>query len=296
MLALRFINSGVKIKHATKGLLAIVRGARHYRRRFAANCLVAAGYDSHRSVQLVGRLPQRLVLKPRFERQIFYKRSSSIPLRNRDHVSFANRRGLFLAAESVDHDEYLVRTNRGIPAKRCVFYAHGESAFAHSRAQQVGDIHSSALNAVVATDDLKIASIRPVVTVIVTPVITVAPIVSRRSWQGVHRDIDAIPAFFVSKFALDSGAIAREDAQVFVLADRGIATHGLIVDGHAAIHASARKQVDEQPRNIGALTAPAVIGAQDLPDLFLSGEPRAEENASKETDYERCKQNSNATS
>jgi hypothetical protein len=93
-------------------------------------------HHSHRLCELVGGLPQRLVLKrPRLDEHFSLRSSVRFPdrksLRNYKAVPFPHGRCLFLTAVSVDDDQDLIRPDGGIATEIGVVHIHCQHALPH---------------------------------------------------------------------------------------------------------------------------------------------------------------------
>src|ERR1700756_2564224 len=151
-----------------------------------------------------------------------------------------------------------------------------ERAFANVGAQQVGNVDGPVLNTIESVNNLQGVPVAPsVVRAIVAIRVAATRAIIRISAALIAEHGSADKTAFVEvKLPLFSVEVAGEHAERLVFSDGGIASHGVVVDGHAAIHAAAGKKIAEEIGHIGSLLSPAVVSAKHLPGVFLRGDAR----------------------
>jgi len=151
-----------------------------------------------------------------------------------------------------------------------------ERGLTNAGAQQVRNVDGPALNTIESVNDLQGVPIAPAVMraiVAIRVAATRAIIPIPAALVAEHGSVDKT-AFVEVKLPLFSVKIAGEYAERLVFSDGGIASHGLVVDGHAAIHAAAGKKIAEEIGHIGSLLSPAIVSTKHLPGVLLRGHTR----------------------
>src|SRR5438270_5363519 len=195
--------------------------------------------------------------------------SNKEKLREREGIAFANDRRFFRPLVAVDHHQDFVRPDGGVTAHGAVCNNKTKLTVTHPAAQQLGHIVGACLPAVVGADDVEAIGIFAVtipITIAVTDraVVPIVAVAAHSKHGSIHK-----ATFFIFEFPLFVLAVSGPDAQMLLGADGGIAAHGLIVDGHAAVDAAAADEVFHDAGDIVVLGSRAVLGAHDRPAVIL---------------------------
>ena len=203
-----------------------------------------------------------------------------LPLQKRslgqaESIAFAYRGRGFGSLIAVNDDQDFVRTDSRITAERAIGHDEADSSVLDPATEEFGDVDRSALHAVVSPDNadairviLKLRILAAVIGWAIVPIIAA-------SVPHEHARFDKA-AFSEIELALLISPVSGKDTQTLVGADGGIAAHGLVVHCDAAIDTAAADEVFENIGDVVALVSCAVVGANNLPAVILSGRAGAQ--------------------